>query len=204
MSNFERAYKELFGMEGTYSVDKEDKGGETFCGVARNYSKDWKGWNIIDQHKNGNSVLSKETAKKLLDNKELLDLVYKYYKTKFWDIFDCDSMPYSLGLEVFEQCVNLGVGRSAKLLQQVLNAMNYKNKTVEGYGKDLTVDGAWGIMSKTRLKQLIDDGYAKQIQFGINCMQGAYYTERALSAPDQRVFYKGWIGQRTEAVYSPK
>lgn len=202
MSNFEKAYKELFGMEGTYSVDKADKGGETFCGIARNFSKNWNGWSIIDAYKNGNSTLTNETAKRLLKNKELMDLVYSYYKTKFWDIFDCDTMPYSLGLEVFEQCVNLGVGRSAEFLQQVLNALNYKNNTVEYYGSDLIVDGAWGTKSKNRLKQMIEAGYSKQIQFGINCLQGAYYTKKSLSEVDQRVFYKGWIGQRTEAIYS--
>lgn len=200
MSNFERAYKELFGMEGTYSNDKEDKGGETFCGIARNYNKSWAGWRIIDANKK-NGVLSQATAKKLLENKELMEMVYAIYRNNEWNKFDCDSMPYSLALEVFEQAVNLGVSRTAKIMQHALNAMNYKNGKVYGFGEDLATDGIWGAKSKARLKEVIKAGYAKQFQFAINCLQGAYYAKRALSAPDQRVFFRGWVGQRTKAIY---
>ena len=202
MTNFEKAYQELFGMEGVYSVDKEDKGGETFCGIARNYHKSWAGWRIVDANK-VNGVLSQSTAKKLLQNEDLMSLVRAFYKSNDWDRFDCDNMPYSLALEVFEESVNLGPGRTAKFLQRVLNAMNYKNKQVYGFGKDLDTDGIWGAQSKARMKEMIKAGYAKQIQFAINCLQGAYYVDRANTATDQRVFFKGWIGQRTEAIYKP-
>lgn len=203
--NFEKAYKELLGVEGTYSNNKNDKGGETWCGIARNYNKSWKGWTIIDQYKaaNGGKV-TKAGAKELAQNKELMDLVYSFYKTKYWDIFECDAMPYSLAHEVFEQSVNLGASRCAKIMQHVLNAMNYKSNKVYGFGSDLVVDGKWGPASKARLKDIVKAGYAKQLQFGINCLQGAYYVKQALAISSQREFLKGWLGQRTEAKYSEK
>lgn len=201
MTKFEKAYDALFGMEGTYSNDSGDSGGETFCGIARNYNKTWAGWKIIDDYKRSYGSISSSVQKKLLNNQELMNLVYSFYKTKYWDVYDCDTLPYSLALEIFEQSVNLGASRCSRNLQQTLNAMNYRGEPY-GYGKDLAVDGKWGPASRSRLKQMIDAGYAKQVQFGINCLQGAFYIDSSLSNPSKRKFLKGWLGQRTEAIYS--
>lgn len=37
--------------EGGYANVKEDKGGETYRGIARNSNPNWKGWEIIDKYK---------------------------------------------------------------------------------------------------------------------------------------------------------
>ena len=38
MAKFEEAYKLVADFEGSYSNVKSDRGGETYCGIARNFS----------------------------------------------------------------------------------------------------------------------------------------------------------------------
>ena len=46
--NFRKAFELVInGYEGKYSNDKDDPGGETYKGIARNKNKDFEGWGII-------------------------------------------------------------------------------------------------------------------------------------------------------------
>jgi len=43
--NFRKAFELVInGYEGKYSNDKDDPGGETYKGIARNMNKDFEGW----------------------------------------------------------------------------------------------------------------------------------------------------------------
>lgn len=195
MTNFEKAFKYLFGIEGVYSNDKGDPGGETVFGLARNYDKSWAGWKLIDSKYKKNDRVD---VHGINTDQQLKQLAMDYYKKEYWDIFDCDNVPYSLAQEIFEQCVNIGVSRCSRFLQTVLNALNYQHQ----FGSDIGIDGIWGRGSKARLKAVLAKHEAKEIQFGINCMQGNFYITEALKNQTKRKFIKGWIGQRTEAIYT--
>src|ERR1035437_8130812 len=54
--NFRKAFELVInGYEGKYSNDKDDPGGETYKGIARNMNKNFEGWNIIDSQRERNN-----------------------------------------------------------------------------------------------------------------------------------------------------
>ena len=86
--NFRKAFELVInGYEGKYSNDKDDPGGETYKGIARNMNKDFEGWGIIDNLRgNGNFPESLEG-----DNL-LQSYVRDFYKKNYWDKFMGDKM----------------------------------------------------------------------------------------------------------------
>jgi len=138
--NFNKAYKNLIKHEGGYENNPIDKGGETYKGISRKYHPQWKGWDIIDSIKK--NINNKEKLNKsLLETKELEQLVLNFYKTKYWDKFKGDSLPYEIAEELLEQSVVLGSWKTAgKQLQIALNYLNRNGKLF----KKLKVDGLVG------------------------------------------------------------
>jgi hypothetical protein len=63
-SNYKEAYKATCKFEGGYANDKNDTGGETYKGIARNYWPKWAGWKTVDASK-VNGVLSSDSEAKL-------------------------------------------------------------------------------------------------------------------------------------------
>lgn len=64
--------------------------------------------------------------------------VWQTYKREYWDLLSCDTLPTPVGEMLFLQSVNLGIGRSVRLLQEALN----------DYGSHLTIDGRLGDNTK--------------------------------------------------------
>jgi len=190
MADFEIAYPKLSLAEGLYSNDPDDSGGETVCGIARVFWPKWSGWSIVDATKKMAGFPGS-----LKSSAPLIAAVHAFYRERFWDRFCLDAFDQPLAFELFEQAVNLGEGRMVKYLQQALNALNYNNK----FGMDLVVDGAFGPQSLLRLKQLVADGRARALQYGMNGLQCAYYVSLGLSNSAKRKYTSGWLTQRGEA-----
>lgn len=190
MADFNIAYAKLALVEGLYSNDPNDKGGETVCGIARNYWPKWEGWAAVDAAKRRTGFPGNLKA-----DQTLAAAVRAFYRANFWACFSLDAFDQALADEAFEQAVNLGASRMVKHLQRVLNALNYQSK----FGADLTVDGAFGPKSLIRLKQAVADGRARAVQYGINGLQCAYYVELAEKNLTQRKYTGGWLAQRGEA-----
>ncbi len=188
-------YKKVAGYEGGYSVDPNDTGGETYKGVSRNNFPKWKGWDIIDGYKHQRTF-----PKNLATDESLEDAVLSFFKQNFWDIYKLDDIDSDeVCYEIYEQSVNLGVTRACKHIQQVCNAMNYKNK----YGADLTVDYRIGTKTRARLSQVVNEGRQAQIALanGLNSLQGQFYVALGLDttkASDYRKYMKGWLSKRNE------
>lgn len=114
MADFLIAYKKTGGFEGGWNHVKGDTGGETYCGIARNYWKSWKGWVIIDKNK----PIKHGT---ILKNDELDKLVKEFYKTNFWDVVSGDSIEdQSVANTLYDFGVNAGTSRSIKNIQKAL------------------------------------------------------------------------------------
>lgn len=90
--------------EGGYSNDVGDPGGPTKYGItikdARMY---WK---------------HDATADDVRDMP--LDVAKEIYRSKYWDAQRCDDLPAGVDYSVFDYGVNSGIGRSAKVLQRIL------------------------------------------------------------------------------------
>ncbi|WIC41455.1 hypothetical protein MA9V1_191 [Chryseobacterium phage MA9V-1] len=115
MANFLIAYKKTGGFEGGWNHIKGDTGGETYCGIARNYWPKWAGWAIIDSKK------PIKTGTIFKDNAKLEDLVHAFYKTNFWDVVGGDDIEdQTIANTLYDFGVNAGTSRSVKQIQGAL------------------------------------------------------------------------------------
>lgn len=48
MADFKKALGLILKNEGGYVFDRDDSGGETYKGIARNMNSKWDGWVIVD------------------------------------------------------------------------------------------------------------------------------------------------------------
>jgi len=182
--SFRTAYINLLGYEGGYVNDKDDKGGETYKGIARNYNPDWKGWDIIDNLKDISS--SQSQFKHLVEsNQDLKSLAETFYKKEYWDKFNGDKLPPIIAEELFEQAVNLGNWKTAgKQLQRALNLLNRNNKLF----KDLVVDGIVGYNTISATKLVKELRLLKVL----NGLQFMHYYNIDIKHPEYEKFV-GWF-----------
>lgn len=108
--------------EGYYANHPNDKGGETYAGIARNYNKGWYGWFLIDKEK---------LKRKLKVNERLpaLDQYVKLFYSTWWDtlslsvikdqnvanfVFDFIVNSSSTGVKYVEETLSKVFGSSIK------------------------------------------------------------------------------------------
>ena len=60
MADFMKAYLKMAPVEGLYSNDPDDPGGETVHGIARVFWPRWSGWSIVDAAKNAQTTQAVE------------------------------------------------------------------------------------------------------------------------------------------------
>lgn len=181
---FNQALADVLKVEGGWVQDADDAGGETYCGVARNFHPSWVGWHTIDMAKgSGNfpAVLSKLP--------QLRDQVAAFYKSNFWDRLSGDTLPPPLAVRLFNVAVNVGVHRAVLWLQQALNVLNRNGRDYP----DLTEDGVLGRQTITTLfRYLANDGPdLLMLAFGI--IQGNHYLKYMRRSPAQEKYARGWL-----------
>ena len=142
MKSFEIAYNITLGHEGVYSNDADDKGGETYKGIARRHWPLWEGWKIIDIYTTKYS--GSELNRQLAGNDGLQGMVKEFYYQNFWLPLGGDSFHQEIANEIFDTGVNQGKYAAATYLQLSLNKLNRNQKDF----KDLHVDGQIGYNSK--------------------------------------------------------
>lgn len=120
MANFERAYLKTAAFEGGYANHPNDKGGETYKGIARTMWPAWGGWKIIDRYKES-PLSSKAMSKVLAGNIELDDMVEEFYRAHFWKPIMGDEITNQLVAEnIYDFGVNSGVSRAVKYAQRIV------------------------------------------------------------------------------------
>ncbi|OSI09286.1 Predicted lysozyme (DUF847) [Neisseria zoodegmatis] len=100
MSGFDTAIERVLGHEGGYVNDLRDAGGETNWGVTKATAR-----------ANGYSGRMREMTRN--QAKEI-------YRKAFWERFGCGDMPFAIGYQYFDACVNHGRGNAARFLQRAL------------------------------------------------------------------------------------
>jgi lysozyme family protein len=97
MTDFDQSFSRIIGVEGGYSNNPDDPGGETMWGICKRDHPD-------------------------LDIKNLTqDQAKAIYKTEYWDKIKGDQLPYPLNLFMFDAAVNQGTDAAIKCLQKTLN-----------------------------------------------------------------------------------
>ena len=202
MAEFKIAFDLTSIIEGGYSNDPDDLGGETYCGISRKYWPEWYGWQIIEKIKfdyfQGLSI--KEIIatpsffkrfKLLLQNDSFLPQeVYKFYKIQFWNRFLGDYIvSQEIANELYDTAVNKSVHDAVKWLQRSLNALNKK----ELYYNNLIVDGLMGINTLNALDTYIKLKGSVPLLKSLNILQGYHYLSRCEEDESQEKFYYGWL-----------
>jgi len=102
-SNWESALAHVLESEGGWSDHPSDPGGATMKGVTLATYREYR----------RNPHITKDELRNISDE-ELSDL----YKKGYWDKCRCDDLPSGVDYLVFDAAVNMGCGRSSKLLQE--------------------------------------------------------------------------------------
>lgn len=146
MADFTTAFRRTDKFEGGYCNDENDRGGETYRGIARNFHPDWKGWDVIDDYKKI-ATSNKEIDKLCKGNQELEWLVESFYKINFWDTIKGDDIIYqNVANNIYDFAVNSGVGRASKYAQRVVGVKDdgeigkISIKAINGYNPQMFVD----------------------------------------------------------------
>lgn len=189
MADFEIAFDETMLFEGGYANDPDDKGGETYRGIARKFHGTWPGWKSIDAKK----ASSPQTWKDELDgDAELQKLVKSFYRETFWRGIRGDEIAdQHVANELFDTGVNQGSATAVKYLQESLNLLNRNQRNYP----DIVVDGTFGEQTLETLATYwdLEKGKSDALLKLLNLFQGIRYIERARQDPTQRKFIRGWL-----------
>jgi lysozyme family protein len=179
MSNFEEAFTKVVGIEGRYSNNPNDSGGETMFGitiaVARAYG--YMG-----------PMRSMPLA-----------VAHEIYRKRYWDKLRLDEVANISGAriadELFDTGVNRGTANAGKYLQRSLNAMNQRG----AYYADVVADGDVGPMTIAALREYMKRRGAQGATVLLRCLnalQGADYIDLAEQRQKDEDFVFGWILNR--------
>lgn len=103
------------------------------------------------------------------------------YQQSYWNKSHCDSLPYPSTIFYFDCCVNLGLGRGAKMLQQSLGV------TVDGQIGPGTIEAA----NQQDQNQLIESLSKNRTDF---------YNSIVERNPSQEKFLVGWLRRVDEVT----
>lgn len=175
MADFQRAYTKTSAFEGGYSNHPDDKGGETYKGIARNMWGSWGGWKIIDRYKTS-KLASKQFSNVLSGSIELEDMVEAFYRANFWNKIHGDDIMNQLVAEnIYDFAVNSGISRAVKYAQRIAG---------------VTEDGIMGRMTIKAINQNIEGFVTKY-----KASRLAFLHKIVVNNPSQQVFMRGWTNR---------
>lgn len=187
MADFDTELKDLLGVEGKYSNNPNDVGGETYCGVSRVYHPDWFGWSIIDLKRSDPSFPA------CLDQEVQLHLEIRlFYKQRYWDTFWGDRISNDkLAGRMLNIAVNPGITRAIRYLQQALNILN-RNEVLY---PDILEDGIYGPATHGTLEKYLQKCDVDYLLKILLIFQGMHYLKYMKHSLTQETFARGWINR---------
>jgi len=176
MADFNSFWPVLLKAEGYYANKKNDSGGETWMGIARNYWPSWEGWKIVDSYKS-----SPDFPKIMRQDGNLLKMVQAFYRVHFWAAIAGDQINnQSIVNMIGDWGVNAGEKVPIKHAQAILGL------ATDGVAGPKTVAAINSADQETFFNHLKQD----RIQF--------YYAVVA-KHPEDKQFLGDWIS-RTNAI----
>lgn len=199
MSDFYSAYQSTLNLEGLYSCDPQDAGGETWKGISRRNWPQWQGWKIVDEVKR--NVTPGQMNMALNADEEIDEMVRKFYQEVFWNNLSLDAInDQEIAVEIFDTAVNQGLTTGARFFQQSLNLLNNNGR----YYSDIKTDGDIGpatiqayntYMLTQNIPGRSRDRNIRTLLKVMNWLQLQRYIEICESRPDQEVYIYGWINR---------
>lgn len=186
MADFIQAYDITMKIEGGYSNNPFDKGGETYKGISRKFHPEWSGWITVDKYHSENIHLMND---QLNNDTNLQILVKDFYKKEYWDTLSLNNVvEQKIAQELFDTAINMGIGVASVFLQRSLNVTNRNGKDYT----DLKIDGKIG--PKT-LAILNYHPRPKDVLKTLNVLQGEKYIAICEANPAQEIFFSGWLNR---------
>lgn len=180
MADFYTAYLQTSAVEGGYSNNPSDKGGETYKGISRVNFPHWSGWDLVDQKK--------------FTSIDLEIAVQQFYRTEFWEKLKGDNISSQLiANELFDTSVNMGTKIAGRFLQTALNALNRQGTLYP----DITVDGGIGTTTLNALQQYLITDTEELLLKVLNILQGSRYIDIMQTNASQETFARGWFKRVT-------
>lgn len=173
-------------VEAGYVNDKDDRGGETNCGITKKVAEMYKA-ELVKRFKwDGKMInLTKQMA-------------YWIYDVEFWQKMRLDDIHKrcpALADKMFDVGINAGWNVSGQWLQLILNVANMK----QAFYKDLVIDGNVGSVTIAALDALYKKRGVKQTNWNMVklfiCKQGAHYVDISFKREDNESFLWGWAGR---------
>lgn len=189
MADFEKAYAVVRKNEGGYVNNPNDKGGETYKGIAFRSWPYWAGWRRINEiNASFTPPASMKQREDLMEaDMYLQQLVHDFFRINFWDSLNLNLVTSQvIAAEIFDTAVNMGLSTAGKFVQRALNVSNKNGKLYP----DVTVDGQIG--PKTIL--MINNHPDRKILLKtLNMLQGEKYISICEADRTQEMFYYGWM-----------
>lgn len=176
-TSFNEIIIDVLAAEGGYVNDPNDRGGETYKGIARNFHFDWEGWKVIDRYKDDDNFPD------VLDSiDDLQSAVMMFYRKQFWEPSKAYKLPKEHRHHFFDMCVNHGQKRAVLILQDAI-----KNR-----GHNIAVDGIIGPQTITHVQKIeLKDVVYERIYF---------YSKIIFNDASQMRFRKGWYNRALQFI----
>lgn len=179
--SFDQAFASTVNIEGGYSNNVNDAGGETMLGITAGVAR-------ANGYDGAMRDLPIATAKAI-------------YRAKYWDIIHLDQIDQispTIAAELFDQAVNCGPGVPIPFLQRALNAFNRQAKDYP----DIPVDGLNGPGTASALRAFLRLRGAvgeKVMLKALTAQRGVRYLQIAEAHPEDEDFEFGWWAKRISA-----
>lgn len=182
--SFDRVYAYTKKFEGGYANNPNDRGGETFRGIARKIWPSWSGWFRIDTAKKTVGKTAAAINNYFAGDTDMAYMVESFYRDNFWRPVERLNLPSRVAEKMFDVSVNCGLSAAVKMLQRSLNVLVPASK--------LVIDGKYGRLSAAAIEKVDNE---QTILTEMVKQQKAYYQGIIDRDPSQRVFEKGWFNR---------
>lgn len=174
MAEFKIAYDKTAEFEGGYVNHPNDRGGETYKGIARNFWGKWEGWKTIDRYKTA-PMSAKQLDKVLAGSDELQEWVEVFYRTNFWNPIKGDHIDdQDVANNIYDFAVNSGVNRAARYAQRVAGV---EEDGMIGNVSIGAINSCNNFVAKYKAARL------------------SFFQKIVANDPSQKVFLRGWTNR---------
>lgn len=169
---FEIAYtKYIQPNEGGYANLKNDKGGETYAGIARNFNPNWPGWTFIDFEKKKLGAEPKNNTKW----PAIQYLVDQFYR----DRWNANRMDEINSQEVADLLYDFHVHSQASAIRTIQKVVG------------VTADGSMGDQTIVAINKM----NGAKLHADLLAARKAFLESLIAKNPSQEVFREGWMAR---------
>lgn len=171
MASFDIAYRKyILPIEGGYNNDPDDKGGETYAGIARNFHPGWPGWTYIDFVKRTKGPIKKHT--KFQDIQSQVD---QFYSDRWYRNYFSQIKSQEVANLLFDYHTN-SESKAILAVQRILK---------------ITADGSMGPKTIAAINAA-DPG---KLHDALKAERKIFYDAIVAKHPDQQKWYNGWMNR---------